>query len=124
MNKKAGEFNDLDLELLTSASHYIAIALENAKLYEDLKVLDRAKERVINHLSHELKTPLAIISGVFARIHKELQHANIMGMDKTMERGQRNLKRLMDLQETINDVLKQKSVEEKKKKLKIYRLLL
>jgi len=119
LNKKAGEFTEVDLELLTSASHYIAIALENAKLYEDLKVLDKAKERVVNHLSHELRTPLAIISAVFTKIHKELQHANIMGMDKTMERGQRNLKRLMDLQETINDVLKQKSVEEKKKILDI-----
>jgi len=119
LNKKAGEFNEEDLELLTSATHYISIALENAQLYEDLKVLDRAKERVINHLSHELRTPLAIISGVFTKIHKELEHANIMGMDKTLDRGQRNLKRLMELQEKINDVLKQKPVEEKEKILDI-----
>ncbi len=119
LNKKAGEFDEEDLELLTSASHYIAIALENAKLYEDLKVLDKAREKVINHLSHELRIPLAIISGVFTKIHKELQHGNIMGMDKTLERGQRNLKRLMELQEKINDILKQKPIEEKKKILDI-----
>ena len=119
LNKKAGEFDEEDLELLTSASHYIAIALENAKLYEDLKVLDKAREKVINHLSHELRIPLAIISGVFTKIHKELQHGNIMGMDKTLERGQRNLKRLMELQEKINDILKQKPIEEKKNILDI-----
>jgi adenylate cyclase len=52
MNKKGGDFDENDLELLTAASYYVTIALENARLYEDLKALDKAKERAINHLSH------------------------------------------------------------------------
>ncbi|MGD9354819.1 MAG: GAF domain-containing protein, partial [Desulfobacterales bacterium] len=43
MNKKAGDFDENDLELLTAASYYVTIALENARLYEDLKSLDKAK---------------------------------------------------------------------------------
>jgi signal transduction histidine kinase len=115
LNKKAGEFNEEDVGLLTSASHYVAIALDNAKLYEDLKVLDKAKERVIHHLSHELKTPLAIISSVFKKIHDELKNIDAAELDKTLNRGRRNLQRLMELQEKIDDILKQKSVEEKEK---------
>ena len=47
LNKKTGDFNEDDQTFLTSASHYMAIAIENAKLYDDLRVLDMAKERVI-----------------------------------------------------------------------------
>ncbi len=119
LNKKENGFNDQDLELLISASHYVAIALENSKLYEDLKVLDKAKERVINHLSHELKTPLAIIIGVLGRIRKRLDEPILTGLDKTLDRGERNVKRLIDLQSKIDDILNQRSVEEKERILDI-----
>ena len=115
LNKKEKDFTDQDLELLTSASHYVTIALENAKLYKELKMLDKAKERVINHLSHELKTPLAILSGVMARIRKILGKDNLAGLDKTLDRGRRNVKRLIDLQEKIQDILNQKRVEKKER---------
>jgi signal transduction histidine kinase len=113
INKQTGGFTEEDRDLLTSASHYMAIALENAKLYEDLKVLDKAKERVINHLSHELKTPLAIISGVLSSMGKRMDQTGMTGWDKTIDRGRRNLRRLLDLQEKIDDILKQKPVNEK-----------
>jgi signal transduction histidine kinase len=115
LNKKERDFTDQDLELLTSASHYVTIALENAKLYEDLKMLDKARERVINHLSHELKTPLAIISGVMGRIHKILGKDKLAGLDKTLDRGWRNVKRLIDLQKKIEDILNQEYVEKKER---------
>ncbi len=115
LNKKERDFTDQDLELLTSASHYVAIALENAKLYKDLTMLDKARERVINHLSHELRTPLAIISGVMGRIRNILGKDNLTGLDKTLDRGSRNVKRLMDLQEKIEDILNDKCVEKKER---------
>jgi len=119
LNKRTGDFTEEDQELLTSASHYITIALENAKLYEDLKVLDKAKERVINHLSHELRTPLAIIASVFARIHNIQMETNITGVEKALAMGQRNLERLMDLQIKIDDILNQRLTEDKEKILHI-----
>ncbi len=119
LNKKIGDFTEEDQELLTSASHYTAIALENAKLYEDLKVLDKAKERVINHLSHELKTPLAIMTSVLNRIHRKLKDAEITGLDNTFDRGRRNLNRLLELQAKIDDIINQKPVDEKEKVLDI-----
>jgi len=115
LNKNSGDFTDKDRELLTSISNYVSIALENSKLYEDLKLLDKAKERVINHLSHELKTPLALISGVFSRVSRELGKANLSALEKTINRGQRNVDRLLDLQAKIDDILNQKSVEEKER---------
>jgi len=37
INKKEGSFNELDLELIGILANQIAVALENAKLYEELK---------------------------------------------------------------------------------------
>jgi signal transduction histidine kinase len=113
LNKKTGDFNEDDQAFLTSASHYMAIAIENAKLYDDLKVLDLAKERVINHLSHELRTPLAVIMAIFSRVEKKLNEGEIAGLDEMLDRGRRNVKRLLDLQGKIDDILNQKRVKEK-----------
>jgi signal transduction histidine kinase len=112
LNKKTGDFNEDDRAFLTSASHYMAIAIENAKLYDDLRVLDLAKERVINHLSHELRTPLAVIMAILSRVEREFDEANISGLENMLDRGRRNVKRLLDLQARIDDILNQKRVKE------------
>ncbi len=112
LNKKTGDFNEDDQEFLTSASHYMAIAIENAKLYDDLRVLDLAKERVINHLSHELRTPLAVIMAILSRVERAFSEAEITGLDNMLDRGRRNVKRLLDLQARIDDILHQKRVKE------------
>lgn len=126
INKKAGKFTSRDLRILEILASPTAAAIENAKIhnqlenaYEELKALDKAKERVINHLSHELGTPLAIISGVLGRISKGVQKANITGLEKTIIRGQRNLDRLLELQIKIDDILNQRSAEEKEKVINI-----
>ncbi len=70
LNKRDGEFTPLDEQLLGSLSSQAAVAVENAKLYEEvqgslirLKTLDRMKSDFLNAISHELRTPLAPILG-------------------------------------------------------------
>ena len=119
INKVAADFTDDDQRQLDAISHYVTIALENAKLYDDLKVLDKAKERVINHLSHELKTPLAILSGVLSKFEQQSEEAKDSGSEKTLKRGRRQLQRLIDLQAKIDDILGQKPVIEQQRILNI-----
>jgi signal transduction histidine kinase len=111
MNKKSGDFDDNDLELLTAASYYVTIALENARLYEDLKALDKAKERAINHLSHEIKTPLSILSGVLRQIGDKTAAGDISKLEKALLRGDRSVKRLKALQEQIDDILQCQKID-------------
>ena len=118
-NKRSGDFIDDDRELLESVSHYVTIALENAKLYDDLKVLDKAKERVINHLSHELKTPLAIILGGLVSIERQMEKAQNFAFQKTLKRGRRQVQRLIDLQVKIDDILSQRPQTEQRRILTI-----
>ena len=119
INKTAGLFDTDDEELLLSVSHYITIALENARLYDDLKVLDKAKERVINHLSHELKTPLAVLSASFKRLFQLVDSQENPKADKTFLRGKRQIQRLMDLELKIGDILNQRPVAEQLRILNI-----
>ncbi len=112
INKIAAPFDADDQELLLAVSRYITIALENAKLYEDLKVLDKAKERVINHLSHELKTPLAVLSASFKRLYDLMDAHEKSAAEKSYFRGRRQIQRLVDLEIKIDDILNQRPVAE------------
>lgn len=119
INKSTGPFTPDDQELLLAVSHYITIALENAKLYDDLKVLDKAKERVINHLSHELKTPLAVLSAAFKRLYQLVTPDENPNADKTYQRGRRQIERLVNLEIKIGDILNQRPVAEQLRLLSI-----
>jgi len=50
LNKKGGEFNDDDMALLRSISDYVAIAVENAKLYENIKSYSEKLRKTLIHL--------------------------------------------------------------------------
>jgi class 3 adenylate cyclase len=50
LNKKSGDFTDADIELLDSISHYVAIALENAKLFEEVKNYSEELKNTLIHL--------------------------------------------------------------------------
>ena len=119
LNKNRGNFTDDDVEILSSIADYATIALENSRLYEELKSMNKAKERAINHLSHELGTPLAIISSTLTKISSGLSQAKITGLGRSVIIAQRNLHRLMRLQEEIDNIVRERSVEDRTKIAKI-----
>jgi class 3 adenylate cyclase len=50
LNKEAGDFSDEDEELLVAMSHYVAIALENSRLYEEIKAHAERLHQTLVHL--------------------------------------------------------------------------
>jgi len=67
-----------------------------------LKSLDRARKKAVNHLSHELVTPLSLMEASLKQLGKPG-----LGPEKTsriLDRVQRNLKRLMEIQEIVQEI--------------------
>lgn len=60
-DKYEGEFTDADEALLVQLAQTASIALENARLYQDLRERDRRKDEFLAMLAHELRNPLAPI---------------------------------------------------------------
>jgi PAS domain S-box-containing protein len=101
VNKKEGDFDQSDIELLTTIGNLVALPIENAGIneelkrsYEDVKSLNRTKDRVIHHLSHELKTPVSILSASLNLLKKRLLEITDQRWDQIFERAQRNLQAL------------------------------
>ncbi len=115
VNKKEGSFDQADIELLTTIGNLVALPIENASIneelkrsYEEVKSLNRTKDRVIHHLSHELKTPVSILSASLELLNKKLPGAADKGWCLIFERAQRNLQRLLEMQYQLEDILRNK----------------
>jgi PAS domain S-box-containing protein len=80
----------------------------------ELRALDLARKKAMNHLSHELGTPLAIINSVFLRIPAAVESGNLSKVNELVRRGTRHVERLNDLQYKISDILGGKQVAKEK----------
>jgi signal transduction histidine kinase len=63
---------------------------------------------VIHHLSHELKTPLSILSASMSILRKRLAGLEDLNWDTILNRAQKNLDRLLEMQYQIEDILREK----------------
>jgi PAS domain S-box-containing protein len=115
INKKEGLFDQTDVEMLSMIAGTVALSLENARFSEELKKayrevtsLNRAKDKVISHLSHELRTPVAILSGSLNILARRLAALPQETWKPTLERLQRNLDRVVDIQYQVQDIMENK----------------
>ena len=120
LNKKGGDFTSDDVDILTYMASYVTVALENSFLYEELKATDRARQKAVNHLSHELKTPLSILSSVLRRFADTAHDHDLTHLMKTIERGRRCVDRLNNVQEKVEDIVGRKMVDGEKQYTRIF----
>ncbi|MCP3874678.1 MAG: PAS domain S-box protein [Desulfobacteraceae bacterium] len=116
-NKQNGEFDNIDIELLSMVTNTIALPIENSRIheelqksYKDLKTLNHAKDKAINHLAHELKTPASVLGASMKLLKKKLKAVGLENqlIENIFVRGQRNLNRILDIQYEVEDLLVKK----------------
>ena len=114
INKQDGPFDDTDSELAVAIANMVALPIENARIneallrsYEDVQNLNRAKDRVIHHLSHELKTPVSVLSASLSLLRKRYSGTDTEGLSKILMRTERSLNRILEMQYEIEDIVGQ-----------------
>jgi PAS domain S-box-containing protein len=115
INKKEGIFDQTDVELLNLIAGTVALSIENARFSEEIKQayrevrsLNRAKDRVINRLSHELKTPASILLASLKILRKRLESLPEESWKPTIDRAWRNVNRILDIQYEVQDIMQDK----------------
>jgi PAS domain S-box-containing protein len=113
INKKTGAFDEQDKRLLTMIASTVALSVENARFskaleeaYEEVSSLNRAKDRIIDHLSHELKTPVSILLASLNLISQRLKAVPEETWKATFDRARRNLERILDIQYQVADIMR------------------
>ncbi|MCD4722517.1 MAG: PAS domain S-box protein [Desulfobacula sp.] len=127
INKKQNLFNYNDMELMTMIAGTCAISIENARFseavreaYRDVASMNRAKGKAINHLSHELKTPVAVLTGSLQILRKKLESAPGVKVNATLNRIERNLSRVVDIQDEVADIMGDKTYSAQKLLIKMF----
>ena len=118
INKHDGNFTGEDEELLRTFSNHAAVFIEIAQLQKarmdtleesrkELERLNRAKGKALDHLSHELKTPLALIQGYLRILERKAENKlNDRSLEKYFPVLKHYLKRLFDIQKESEKIIR------------------
>jgi PAS domain S-box-containing protein len=101
-HSQVGVFTEQHERLALGVASWAAVALENARLYEDAQAANRIKDEFLAVLSHELRTPLNAIVG-----YSRLLRGNILSGEKAargLETLERNATWLTQMVEDVLDV--------------------
>jgi PAS domain S-box-containing protein len=112
INKKQGDFVQADIDLLETIAGTVALSIENArvsaelrKAYEEVTSLNRAKDKAINHLSHELRTPISVLSGTLVVLRRKLETLPEAAWKPFVDMAERNLDRMEAIQIEVEDIM-------------------
>jgi signal transduction histidine kinase len=110
------QYTDDDKELLATLVNNLVASLKSARYsealenaLEEVRALNSAKDKVINHLAHELLTPIGIIGGCLAQLERRLRDLPEETSGKTLTRAKRAVRRLSEIEFEVADIMAGKS---------------
>jgi PAS domain S-box-containing protein len=118
MNKKVGRFEEADMETLFMISSTVSLSIANARVtdklkaaYDEVTSLNKAKDKAIHHLSHELRTPVAVLKGSLKLLEGRLEGLAEEQWKTNLERINRNLNRISEIEDEVNDIMRDKETK-------------
>jgi len=107
------EYSNDDKELLATLVNNAAVLLKNARYSEalrkalaEIQILNSAKDKAITHLTHELLTPISLLKSSLTLMEKRLQRISGFDYQGGMDRAQRSVQRLSEIQSEVEDIMK------------------
>jgi PAS domain S-box-containing protein len=95
-DKSPGQFDGDDRAILTQLAHMASIAVENARLYGELRQADLRKDEFLATLAHELRNPLAPIHHALQLLRQASNASEQQANREVIERQVRQLVHLVD----------------------------
>jgi signal transduction histidine kinase len=116
MSRDTNDLSDFEREMLRKFSENAGIALENAKLYKNLKdakdelseayenllALNKMKDEFLTVASHELRTPMTIVKSYLWMLEQQKSGKLKKKQIEYLEKAMKGTQRMIDL---INDML-------------------
>jgi signal transduction histidine kinase len=100
----AWPFSSHDRQLLMAMADYAAIAIENKRLYEEVRQADRAKSEFVSFVSHELRTPMTSIRGYADMLGKGMCGPLSPQQEQFIDTIRNNAERMRVLVSDLQDV--------------------
>ncbi|MCA9963813.1 MAG: GAF domain-containing protein [Anaerolineales bacterium] len=102
LNKRDGDFDEADADKALAIASAVAIALTNAVLYEEAEATKRYKDDFVATISHDMRSPLATISGFVAELPlagelNEAQQVHVQHIDRAVSHMMDLVNGLLDL---------------------------
>jgi GAF domain-containing protein len=73
---------------------------------QQIKHFNMARDQAVDHLSHAIKTPLAVSIASLKLLKKQLCRLPEVAWKRTYDRTERNLKRLLNIEYELEDILR------------------
>ena len=118
LNKEEGGFTEEDLSFLQTFGNQAAVFLEMAQLQrariealeqaqDELRGLNRAKDKALDHLSHELCTPLSVIQGNVRLLKRKMGDQPLTPIKPEIFQSlEKNLDRLLEIQRETDQIVR------------------
>ncbi len=74
--------------------------------HKELERLNKAKTKAVNHISHELKTPLAVIQGNIRILKRKLEDMKSSAFENIIEALERNIERLLEISRETDEIFR------------------
>lgn len=100
-------FGPEDLEIASVLGSHVAVAVENARLYEQERQVAQMKDDFVAHVSHELRTPIHTLGGFI----ELLRSGRVRSADRRQELLERATHDVERLTEQVNELLDAARIE-------------
>lgn len=76
------------------------------KSHKELERLNKAKTKAVNHISHELRTPISVIQGSVRILKRKLENTFTPGLKNIIDTLERNTERLVEISHETNEIFR------------------
>ncbi|MEJ5312125.1 MAG: GAF domain-containing sensor histidine kinase [Anaerolineae bacterium] len=97
-------FKKSKLELVTRVADNIAIAIENARLYEALRQANLTKSEFVTLMAHELRTPMACILGYSDMLKNGMAGALTSQQEEFVDNIAQSINRIIAVVDDLSDI--------------------